>query len=120
MGTDLYAKCFYRTSRETLSPFKHFKLKTTDSETVHNKKSSSYHVTLLSRPSTGTSSAKLSELPDMHGLTDSQLSELQGAVRALDDFLLFCVDDLRNNRWIHPNTKHVADCLVRGLVVSFF
>ena len=56
----------------------------------------------------------------MHGLTASQLSELQGAVQALDSYLLLCVDDLRNNRWVRPNTKHVADCLVRELVVFTF
>ena len=56
----------------------------------------------------------------MHGLTASQLSELQGAVQALDAYLLLCVDDLRNNRWARPNAKHVADCLVRELVVFFF
>lgn len=56
----------------------------------------------------------------MHGLTVSQLSELQGAVLALDAYLLLCVDDLRNNRWDRrPNAKHVADCLVRELVVFF-
>ena len=54
---------------------------------------------------------------EMHGLTASQLSELQGAVQALDSYLLVCVDDLRNNRWARPNSKHVADCLVRELVV---
>ena len=52
---------------------------------------------------------------DTHGLTTSQLSELQGAVQALDACLLHCVDDLRNNRWVHPNSKQVADCLVRKL-----
>jgi hypothetical protein len=60
-----------------------------------------------------------STLSDMHGLTASQLSELQGAVQALDSYLLLCVDDLRNNRWDRPNTKHVADCLVRELMVIF-
>ena len=55
----------------------------------------------------------------MHGLTASQLSELQGAVQALDSYLLLCVDDLRNNRWDRPNAKNVADCLVRELVVFF-
>ena len=57
---------------------------------------------------------------DMHGLTASQLSELQGAVQALDAYLLVCVDDLRNNRWARPNAKHVADCLVRELAVFPF
>ena len=58
---------------------------------------------------------------DLHGLTAGQLSELQGAVQALDAHLLVCVDDLRNNRWTRPNAKHVADCLVRELaVISFF
>lgn len=56
----------------------------------------------------------------MHSLTASQLSELQGAVQALDAYLVRCVDDLRNNRWIQPNAKHVADCLVRELVIQFF
>ena len=56
----------------------------------------------------------------MHGLTDSQLSELQGAVQALDAYMLLCVDDLRNNRWDRPNSKNVADCLVRELVVFRF
>jgi hypothetical protein len=58
-------------------------------------------------------------LSEMHGLTASQLSELQGAVQALDSYLLICVHELRNNRWDRPNTKHVADCLVRELVVFF-
>ena len=60
---------------------------------------------------------------DMHGLTARQLSELQGAVQELDTYLIRCVDDLRYNRWatwIHPNAKHVADCLVRDLVVFLF
>ena len=55
---------------------------------------------------------------DMHGLTANQLSELQGAVQTLDAYLLLCVDDFRNNRW-DRNAKHVADCLVRELVVNF-
>ena len=55
----------------------------------------------------------------MHGLTASQLSELQGAVQTLDAYLLHCVNDLRNNRWDRPNTKHAADRLVRELVVFF-
>jgi hypothetical protein len=57
---------------------------------------------------------------DLHGLSASQLSELQGAVQALDAYLLVCVDDLRNNRWARPNIKHVADCLVRELAVFSF
>ena len=56
----------------------------------------------------------------MHGLTASQLSELQSAVQALDTFLLHCVDDLRNNRWDRPNKKNIADCLVRELGVKIF
>ena len=56
----------------------------------------------------------------MHGLTASQLSELQGAVQALDAYLLVCVDDLRNNRLARPKTKHVTDCLVRELAVFIF
>lgn len=57
---------------------------------------------------------------DMHGLTAIQLSELEGAVQALDSYLSLCVDDMRNNRWVHPNAKHIADCLVRELVVLYF
>ena len=57
---------------------------------------------------------------DMHGLTASQLSELQGAVQALDNYLLVCVDDLRNKRWDRPNAKVVADRLVRELAVFYF
>ena len=56
--------------------------------------------------------------PDMHGLTASQLSELQGAVQALDNYLLLCVHNLRNNRLVH--TKHVTDCQVREHVVFYF
>ena len=39
-----------------------------------------------------------SEFLTMHGLTASQLSELQCAVQALDNCLLRCVDELRSNR----------------------
>ena len=53
----------------------------------------------------------------MHSLTASQLSELQGAAQALDACLLCSVRDMRNNRWVLPNAKHVADCLVRELLV---
>jgi hypothetical protein len=61
-----------------------------------------------------------SEFLTMHGLTASQVSELQGAVQALENCLLRSVDDLQNKRWDRPNKKNAADCLVRELAVIFF
>ena len=54
-----------------------------------------------------------------YALTPSQLSNLQDAVLALDAHLLRSVHALRNNEWIRPGIKELADYKVRDLVVCF-
>ena len=51
----------------------------------------------------------------MHGLTASQLSELQGAMQWLNVYLMCCVDGLRNNRGNLDSSKHKACCGLSGL-----
>jgi hypothetical protein len=54
-----------------------------------------------------------------HGLTPTQLADLQEAVLALDAHLLRSVAAIRNNEWTRPTTRQIADYRVRELVVCF-
>ena len=52
-----------------------------------------------------------------HCLSAEQVLALRKAVEELDAFVVQCVEERRQNHWVRPGLKDIADFRVRALLV---